>query len=472
MSLTLTRPSSKMEAGCSPMAGACPKWRRRLGWPSNFEEITKMQNTKTATLAGFVHAERPTRLQKLLDSMSSALPADTAFEVEYEGCKQRVGRGAVKFNLAIHSRAGASALSSLDEKRIGEAYLDGDISLDGDLLAAFDLRTTLTDSHPLAYLWSTYGQRLFYGQFNRDKQWIHEHYDNESEFYLLFLDREHRCYSHGYFESDDEPLERAIRRKLDAAIESCGIQPGWRVLDIGAGWGAFTEHAGQRGVRVTSLTISAESEQYVNRLIARQALPCQVVREHFLEYASKEPFDAIVNLGVTEHLPDYAATLARYEQLLKPGGRVFLDASASRAKFPCSSFVRSHVWPGNATPLQLTDYLGALAKTPFELLSVRNDRRNYLLTTKHWAENLDRHRDTIVARWGERLYRRFRLYLWGCVHSFSTDDVTAYHLLLQLPADIDARNRFASGRFSRSQKPLTGRFAISSARRSHGVPRS
>jgi acetylornithine deacetylase/succinyl-diaminopimelate desuccinylase-like protein len=40
----------------------------------------------------------------------------------------------------------------------------GDISLEGDLVAALDLRTKLIDSHPLAYLWSTYGQRLFFGQ--------------------------------------------------------------------------------------------------------------------------------------------------------------------------------------------------------------------------------------------------------------------------------------------------------------------
>jgi cyclopropane-fatty-acyl-phospholipid synthase len=208
---------------------------------------------------------------------------------------------------------------------------------------------------------------------------------------------------------------------------------------------------------VTSLTISAESERYVNELIARENLDCRVVREHFLEYACEERFDAIVNLGVTEHLPDYAATLAQYERLLKPGGRVFLDACAARQKYAFSSFVLSHIWPGNTTPLQLTDYLDAVARTPFELIEVRNDRHNYLLTTRHWAENLDRRRDEIVARWGERLYRRFRLYLWGCVHSFSTDDVTAYRLLLELPADVQARNQFAKGRFSRSRGPLFGR---------------
>jgi cyclopropane-fatty-acyl-phospholipid synthase len=416
-----------------------------------------MQDVKLIETADIRSFEPPVILKRILDSLATSLPADTAFELELNGVNHRIGNGAVKFAVTIHNQRGLAALASMDEKRIGEAYLDGDISLEGDFVAALNLRTMFSDRHPLLYLWSTYGQRIFFGQVERDKQWIHEHYDSESDFYLLFLDRVHRCYSHGYFEQDDEPLARAIQRKLDTAIASCGIRPGWRVLDIGAGWGAFSEYAGQRGIRVTSLTISAESENYVKGLIARQNLPCEVVRQHFLEYTSAEPFDAIVNLGVTEHLPDYPATLAQYEKLLKPGGRVFLDACASRSKYPFSSFVLSHVWPGNATPLQLTDYLDAVSKTPFEVLDVRNDRHNYLLTTRHWAENLDRHRDEIVARWGERLYRRFRLYLWGCVHAFSTDDVTAYRLLLELPADIEARNHFASGRFSRKQSPLVGR---------------
>jgi cyclopropane-fatty-acyl-phospholipid synthase len=396
-------------------------------------------------------------MKRILGSIAAALPGDTAFEVQFGSELLRIGEGQARFRLVVSTRRGASALGSMDEKRIGEAYLDGDITIEGDLVAALDLRTRLTDRHPLLYLWSTYGQRLLFGQVSRDKDWIREHYDSESDFYLLFLDGEHRCYSHGYFEDEDEPLHRAIRRKLDTAIEECRIQPGWRVLDIGAGWGAFSQYAGKRGVQVTSLTISEESERYVNELIAREGLPCRVIREHFLEYESSERYDAIVNLGVTEHLPDYEATVAQYERLLKPGGRVFLDACASRAKYSFSSFVQSHIWPGNTTPMKLAGYIDAVAKTPFELVYARNDRRNYLLTTKHWAENLDRNRDEIVARWGERLYRRFRLYLWGCVHSFSTDDVTAYRLLLELPADVQGRSRFARGRFSRSRKPLAAR---------------
>jgi cyclopropane-fatty-acyl-phospholipid synthase len=416
-----------------------------------------MQSLDVTAVASAARYRPHARLKRVLESFGSELPRGVAFEVELLGEYLRIGDGQVKFRLVVGNERAVSALSSMDEKRIGEAYLDGDISIEGELVAALDLRTRLTDRHPLLYLWSTYGQRLLFGQVSRDKDWIREHYDSESDFYLLFLDQVHRCYSHGYFEDEDEPLDRAIRRKLDTAIEECRIRPGWRVLDIGAGWGAFSEYAGKRGVQVTSLTISAESERYVNALIAREALPCRVIRQHFLEYDSNERYDAIVNLGVTEHLPDYEATVAQYEKLLKPGGRVFLDACASRAKYSFSSFVQSHIWQGNTTPMKLAGYIDAVAKTPFELIYARNDRRNYLLTTKHWAENLDRNRDEIVARWGERLYRRFRLYLWGCVHSFSTDDVTAYRLLLELPADVQSRSRFARGRFARARKPLAGR---------------
>jgi hypothetical protein len=124
----------------------------------------KMQHIQLTAGTELSRSKRPTRLQKLLASMASALPPDAAFEVEYPGGKERVGRGGVRFVFVVHNQRGASAVASLDEKRIGEAYLDGDISLEGDLVAALDLRTKLIDSHPLAYLWSTYGQRLFFGQ--------------------------------------------------------------------------------------------------------------------------------------------------------------------------------------------------------------------------------------------------------------------------------------------------------------------
>ena len=383
----------------------------------------------------------PAALEK---AFSKSVPAGSAFEMQMPGQPLwRIGDGTVKFRAVANSARAASAIRSLDEIRIAEAYLSGDLDIEGDLLAAFDLRNSLTDHHVLAYLWSTYGQRLTFGQTASDKKWVQQHYDTDGDLHLLFLDKRSRCYSHGYFVRDDEPLESAIERKLDTAFHSAGIEAGMRVLDIGGGWGAFTEFGGKRGARVTSLTISKESQAFCNELIRRENLPCEIIREHFLEYRTGERFDAIVNLGVTEHLPDYRATLAQYAKLLKPGGRVYLDASASADKYPFSSFILKYIYPGNETPLHLPSYLDALMETPLELCMLHNDRISYMLTARHWAENLDSNRSAIVARWGESVYRRFRLYLWCCVHCFATNDMTAYHWMLQLPAGNSERTAMA-----------------------------
>ena len=48
---------------------------------------------------------------------------------------------------------------------------------------------------------------------------------------------------------------------------------------------------------------------------------------------------------------------------------------------------------------------------------------------RHWAERFDAQREVIVARWGEKLYRAHRVFLWGGCHAFRHDGLQAYHLV-------------------------------------------
>jgi cyclopropane-fatty-acyl-phospholipid synthase len=160
----------------------------------------------------------------------------------------------------------------------------------------------------------------------------------------------------------------------------------------------------------------------------------QVVRQHLLGYRSDERYDAIVNMGVTEHLPDYRATLRKYGELLKPGGNVYLDALAMRVKHRVSTFMSRYIYPGGSSPLLLHEYLRRVGHSPFYLTSVADERHNYHLTCKAWAQRLDAARDDVVRRWGDPLYRRFRLFLWGSAAGFATGQVQAYRWVLHLPA--------------------------------------
>jgi cyclopropane-fatty-acyl-phospholipid synthase len=93
-----------------------------------------------------------------------------------------------------------------------------------------------------------------------------------------------------------------------------------------------------------------------------------------------------------------------------------------------------YVYPGGQSPLLLHQYLREVARSPFELISIADDRHNYFLTCQRWARKLDAKRDEIVSRWGEPLYRRFRLFLWGSAAGFDTGLVQAYRWLLRMPA--------------------------------------
>jgi len=354
------------------------------------------------------------------------------FEIRLWGDRAyRFGEGEPAVDILVHDRRGLSALGRLDELGICEAYMAGSLDVVGDMLRFVSLRGVLSDSHPLVNVWRRAAPWLI-GRFTTNRRAIAAHYEFANEFYLKFLDPS-RCYSQAVFERDDEPLATAQRRKLDFIIDSCRLKPGDRVLDVGGGWGCFTEHAGRQGIQVTSLTISNQSERFLNDLIHRLQLPAQAVNQDFLGYRAREPYDAIVILGVMEHLPDYPAVLRRFLQLLKPGGRVYLDASATREKYDKPAFVSRYVFPGDHAYFCLHDFLAAAAKTPLEVLAVYNDRHNYYLTCKAWAENLEAARDEIVRCWGEALYRRFRLYLWGSTYAFLNRGLEAYRVVLERP---------------------------------------
>jgi cyclopropane-fatty-acyl-phospholipid synthase len=357
-----------------------------------------------------------------------------AFEVcRASGETFALGSGEPLFTLTVNDERGAKALRSLDQFQIVLAYLNGSLDIDGDMLTALKARGMFRDIHPLAWAGQFLPTLIGLGK-KSDANSISAHYDRESEFFLSFLDTRHRCYTQGMFASDDESLENAMTRKMATALDSLELKPGARVLEVGSGWGAFMEYAASRGINVTATTLSVESENYLTALIERESLSAQVCREHFLRFSSEQPFDAIVNMGVTEHLPNYPATIAQYGALLKPGGRVYLDALAMRSGHRVSTFMKRYIYPGRSTPLVLHKYLSAVARSPLEVLSVDDERHNYYLTCLAWARRLDANRDEVTSRWGEQLYRSFRLFLWGSAAGFDSHLVQAYRWVLRKPA--------------------------------------
>jgi len=80
------------------------------------------------------------------------------------------------------------------------------------------------------------------------------------------------------------------------------------------------------------------------------------------EYTAPEPYDAIVILGVMEHLPKYREVLKQFKRLLRPGGRVYLDAGSCRKRHTHSTSISRYVFPGHHRFFCLHDFLSYAAK--------------------------------------------------------------------------------------------------------------
>ncbi len=125
----------------------------------------------------------------------SGIPCDVALP---DGTVLHFGPEAASSSVALRNARALRAIASLDEGRFGDAYVAGDIDIEGDLLRPFELRKAMKDLHPLTSLWRFLQPSLF-GQVRTNRSAITAHYDIDPEFFLSFLDPKTPCYTRGVY---------------------------------------------------------------------------------------------------------------------------------------------------------------------------------------------------------------------------------------------------------------------------------
>src|SRR5437016_3550017 len=94
-----------------------------------------------------------------------------------DGCLHVIGTGTPAFTVRLTSDAGVAALASFNELAIAEAFMNGHLDIEGEMLQSLRYRAMLSDPHPIRYLIATYIEPLVRGQVSSDKRWIKSHYD-------------------------------------------------------------------------------------------------------------------------------------------------------------------------------------------------------------------------------------------------------------------------------------------------------
>ena len=109
----------------------------------------------------------------LIDKFANRLAGtDTSFMLKMpDGAERVLGSGEPKFEIVLNNNRAVKAMGSLDEGNIGEAYLQGDFDINGNLLEMFTLRGSMDDKHPLVTAWR-FIQPLLFGQVYTNRQAI------------------------------------------------------------------------------------------------------------------------------------------------------------------------------------------------------------------------------------------------------------------------------------------------------------
>jgi cyclopropane-fatty-acyl-phospholipid synthase len=337
---------------------------------------------------------------------------------------------------------------------LGEAFLDQEIEVEGDLFSVFELaqhivRRPIPLRQKLLRGLGALADTLKHGPIHsrrRDRESIAYHYDQPPEFFRPWLGRT-LAYSCAYFQSESDSLDAAQEQKLDLICRKLRLQPGERFLDIGCGWGSLVLHAASRcGAEADGITLSREQASVAQQRIAGSGLgnSCHVTLRDYRELdPAQRTYDKIASVGMSEHvglknLPRYFALAHR---LLQPGG-VFLNHAIARSeKLPSrgtDSFIRRYVFPDGEL-VTLTQVIAAAERAGFEVRDVENLREHYERTLRCWVEGLRRHRAALLERVPERTYRIWLLYMAGCAAAFKRGDIAVHQVLLSKPDHGDSR---------------------------------
>jgi cyclopropane-fatty-acyl-phospholipid synthase len=303
---------------------------------------------------------------------------------------------------------------------VGEAYMDGELTIDGPLDRAQEIDHANARRLPQWLISTMAPVQNINLKHNQAKQ-IQHHYDLGNDFYKLWLDPT-MTYTCAYFKTPKDSLEKAQQQKLDHVLSKLQLKKGMRVLDIGSGWGQLLLRAAEKyDVECYGVTLSKEQHKLSNAK-AKQYNLHEKVHFHLQNYQDipeTEKFDRIVSVGMFEavgkgNLSQYFKAIDRH---LVAGGLSLLHTITKDNTSPTSAWVDKYIFPGGYIPA-VKEVVSELHDHRFELTDYENLRFHYVLTLDEWRNNFEKHIPEITRMYDERFVRMWRLWLASASGSF------------------------------------------------------
>tara|TARA_B100001057_G_scaffold491099_1_gene580655 strand:+ start:754 stop:1935 length:1182 start_codon:yes stop_codon:yes gene_type:complete len=261
-------------------------------------------------------------------------------------------------------------------------------------------------------------------------KYISQHYDLGNEFFSQWLDKT-LTYSSAIFENKDDNLENAQRNKYQKLINLLDVKAGEKVLEIGCGWGGFSEFLAKKyDVMIDCITISKKQYDYSKKRIFQNGLNNKV-NVMFLDYRDlKNKYDKIVSIEMIEavgdkYLDQYFKTIKN--SLKNEGHAAIQGITIKNELFPRykanEDFIQKYIFPGGFLPS--LDQIKMLSKkNQLQLKQVNFYSEDYAKTLFTWKKNFFNAWDNILPLGFDDYFKRmWEFYLSYCEAGFKSKNI-------------------------------------------------
>ncbi len=261
-------------------------------------------------------------------------------------------------------------------------------------------------------------------------RYISKHYDLGNEFFSNWLDKT-LTYSSAIYENDNDDLETAQKNKYQKLINLLHIKDGNKILEIGCGWGGFSEYlAKKHDVMIDCITISKKQYDYTKKRIFKNNLNNKV-NVKFLDYRDlKDKYDNIASIEMIEavgekYLDQYFRTIKnslKYNGSAAIQGITIKDDLFNRYRSQ-EDFIQKYIFPGGFLPS--LDYIKKLAeKNQLGLETINSYSNDYAKTLQKWKDNFFKTWDNISPLGFDEYFKRmWEFYLCYCEAGFRAKNI-------------------------------------------------
>lgn len=409
-------------------------------------------------------------LRSLIQKLSHDAP--TTLRVEFSDGSVYQSRAGSKADILIRFRSSSAEWRSLlfFYEGVLECYVNEEVDIEGD----HPINALATIGHKGGYTPASFWLRMAQNPLNAVLQWLQEwRQDNgdrdrairNAEFHYgappaLF---EHMLgetvgYSEGLWVSGTETLNQAKFNSYEYIARKLRLQPGLKVLEVGAGWGYMPIYLTKRyGAEVTVYNPVTRQNDYMRARFERHGVGDRIrLVEGDLRDIAKEArtFDRFLSIGVHEHagypLKQYRLWADSIAAALKEDGIGVVSTTTRMLRQMTNRLTLKYIFPGGHLP-SLPDTLTAFDRAGLTLVEVENLWPHYERTMRTWRDNFAVHWPEIQKSdptfFTERFRRTWSMYLDASCDSFR-DGLDLSHIVFTKgrnavsfpPVDLTAGN--------------------------------